>query len=316
VTKEANDRQPGAQDPGTQPTTPQPPPPEARPAEVHADPPQPPPTDPTPEAGAGSDSGAGALDPTQPAGKVHHVSEASFKRLKEAEREKGRKEALDLFAKERGFDSAEAMQAAFDRRDERRSRDQGKPKPPQRAAKPTKSVEDPQDDDDTGGGDKHLKQLNRNMRKLERRYEESETKNADLARRMQREAAAKKRVQRERDALEAEMAVRVAAAQVGVRDTDYAMRLLTKELEGKGDDDLAKFDEASFFQGLRETHPYLFGETTQPATTGNGAGSSPGAPNPGAAQEGAAQGGKVDAMAMSKEEYRKHLRDRGLAINV
>jgi len=310
VTVENQDRQQGTQ-PENQPPQP---PPEGQPAAVHADPPpiSSPAEDP-PDSAADAGDGNPASAPSN--GKVHHLAEGTFKRLKETERAKGRKEALDEFAKEQGFESADAMKAAFERRNQRRQqRDDPDKKPPKRAATKSRTpVDDPPDETDAGG-DKHLKQLNRNMRKLERRVEESETKNADLARRMQREAAAKKRAERERDALEAEMAVRVSAAQAGIRDSDYAMRLLTKELQGKGDEDLAKFDEASFFSGLRETHPYLFGETTQPANTGNGAGSAPGAPNPGAAQVSAAQGGKIDARKMSREEYRQLLRDRGLNV--
>lgn len=302
-------------------------PPQGEPAEVHA--PTPPADAPSaepgqsaaPAEGSGGNGGGAEAQPAPSGGKVYTIAENAFKRLKDEQREKGRKEAIEQFAKDNGFESAEAMQAAFKRRDERRRKKEsgGDQAPTRRRAKPPRASSEPDDagTDASGGDDSgQLKQLNRNLRRLERRVEESEGKNADLAQRMQKEAALRKKAQLERDALEAEMAVRVAAATVGIRDPDYAMRLMAKELQGKDEKFLTEFDEAKYFSGLRQTHPYLFGETTKPATTGNGAGTSPGAPNPGAAQEGAAQGGKVDARKMSREEYLKHIQSRGLNLSI
>jgi hypothetical protein len=133
---------------------------------------------------------------------------------------------------------------------------------------------------------------------------------------MQTEASARKKARQERDAIEAEMIVRETAARKGIKDVDYALRLVTRELAGKTDEDVAKFDEAKFFDGLRETHPYLFGETTKPVTTGNGAGAAPPTPTPGAAQQSAAQGSQADARKMDQKQYQDHLRARGLSINL
>lgn len=151
---------------------------------------------------------------------------------------------------------------------------------------------------------------------MERRLEEVEGKNADLAGRLRREANGRKIAKQERDAIEAEMYVRQAAAQSGIKDIDYALRLLTQDLDGKSEEDLEKFNELKFFEGLREKHPYLFGEPpTKPATTGTGAGSAPPTPTPGAAQQGAAQGDQVDAKGMDPKQFREHLAKRGLNLS-
>ena len=292
-------------------------PPQGQPAEVHVDAPSTAPAkdpepDPKPEPVAKPDEGQGG-------GRVVPVAESAFKRLKEEQREKGRKEgrqsALEEFARDHGFESVDAMQAAFKRREERlKGKGSNGTPTKKRRAKPAPVAE--ADPADGAADDGDAKRQAREYRRLERRLAESDGKAEELAARMQREAAKRKRAERDRDALEAEMAVRVAAAQVGIRDPDYAMRLLSKELHGKGEDDLKQFDEVKYFEGLRETHPYLFGEVSRPATTGNGAGTAPSAPNPGAAQAGAAQGGKVDARQMSREDYLKHLQSRGLSLSV
>lgn len=184
-------------------------------------------------------------------------------------------------------------------------RDNGQPDPAADAAS------------DGGGQQLDIKEMTRNIRRVERRLERSEGKNADLAKRMRRESNARKKLRRERDAIEAEMIVREGAARLGIQDVDYAMRLLTRELSGKSMEDLEGFDEVKFFDGLREKHSYLFGERSQPATTGNSAGDSQGgAPNPGAAANGAAQGGQVDVRKMDQKEYREHLNKRGLTLGI
>jgi len=245
------------------------------------------------------------------------ISQSAFKSLKEEQREKGAKAALEDFAKENGFESAEDMKAAFTRRNERRSKGAGKPDVS------TSTKKRKFDDDATDGGatdsddsaDKS-KKVSRDMRRMERRLEDYETKNADLAKRMQREAIARKRAVQERDALEAEMDIRLAAVREGIKDEKFAMHLLSEKVKGLSEDEIAKFDEVEFFRGLRDSNPYLFGEVKKPATTGNGAGNAPGTPNPGAVNASAAQGSQVDARKMSREEYLKHLQSRGLNLGV
>ena len=80
-------------------------------------------------------------------------------------------------------------------------------------------------------------------------------------------------LERERESLQAEMVVREAAIMAGIRDkraVNYSMTLLREELENKTVEELKDFDEAKFFESLREQQPYLFSETVRPATTGTG----------------------------------------------
>jgi hypothetical protein len=109
------------------------------------------------------------------------------------------------------------------------------------------------------------------------------------------------------------MALREAAAVNGVRDIDYSLRLLQRELEGKDEQALAAFDEGAFFTGLRKTHPYLFGEVTVAATTGTGVGNAPTAPKAGTVTQAQGAAGKSDARSLSSDEFQKLLRSRGLS---
>jgi hypothetical protein len=118
------------------------------------------------------------------------------------------------------------------------------------------------------------------------------------------------------------MALREIAVSKGVKDIDYAVRLLTRHLEGMSEEEIAKldggkaFDEGKFFEGLRTTNPYLFAEVTKPANTGTGAGNAPPPPKPGAAAAAQQQGNQVDAKKMSREEFQEHLRKRGLSVGL
>lgn len=301
------------------------PPPQGQPPEIHAAPPST--TPPTPPASgteppATPGPGTTDVDGTQEVAGGRLVPNAAFKRIKDRERKKGEAAALEVFAKEQGFDTVEAMQEALkkrgaaptgrrNRRSRRRNRQStgGSVPTPEGGAVPT----NPNGQEGAAAQPSaEAQELRKEFRRLERRLEATEGKNTNLATRARKADNATKRLRQERDALEAEMIVREAAAHAGVQNVDYALHLLTKHLEGKSEEDLASFDEAKFFKGLRDDHSYLFGETTKPATTGNGAGTAPPTPTPGAAQQGAAQGGQVDARKMSPEEYRKHLADRGL----
>ncbi len=244
--------------------------------------------------------------------KVYPIAESAFKRIKEEAREKGRKEGMETFAKELGYASVEAMKKALGRRSTR-------PAATPARTEPRSSTPPPSTDGDGAGGDggnMDVKEFQRSQRRLERRLELSDSKNTELHKKLRQESSSRRKLGRERNALEAEMLIREAAARVGVKDVDYAMRLLTRDLEGKTEEDLKTFDEGKFFEGLRKPHPYLFGETTQPATTGNNAGSAPTAPNPGAAAGAAASGGQVDARTMDRKDYLEHLKARGLQLSV
>jgi hypothetical protein len=153
---------------------------------------------------------------------------------------------------------------------------------------------------------------NRNDRQAMERYNrdraqwEKRVQAAELA--SQNDRKARRKAERERDAIEARSNLERIAAKAGVKDTDYAIHLYTQHCQGKSEDELSKMDEDKFFQGLRQSHAYIFGETVVPATTGT-AGNVPGSHvPPSTASTGAAAGaaGNVDVSKMSKEEYRKY----------
>lgn len=226
-------------------------------------------------------------------GRVQVLSQSAFKRLKDESREKGKKEALSSFAKEAGFTSVEDLQKALT--------GLKNPPAPTPATDPKLPAQAPDNPKSNDRWDRERVQLQRQI--------------DDLARRVKTETEGRKELQRQLDAKEAEMELRESAVMAGVKDPDYALRLLTRSLESKSEEELAKFDHSKFFNDLRGTHPYLFGEVVKPATTGNGAGA-PAAPKPGDVTAGNAQSGKVDATKLSPEEYRALLAKRGLAINV
>jgi hypothetical protein len=118
------------------------------------------------------------------------------------------------------------------------------------------------------------------------------------------------------DAKDAEMSLREVAVSKGVRDVDYAVRLLTRHLEGQDEVALSSFDEAAYFEGLRASHPYLFGEVAVPATTGTAGGASaPAAPAPGTAAQQIAKNGTFDARTASADEFKKRLAQLGINSN-
>jgi hypothetical protein len=226
-------------------------------------------------------------------GRIQVLSPSAFKRLKQEAREKGRKDALSGFAKEAGFETVDDLQKALV--------SLKNPTPPQSSPEPAQGRPAP---DKPHGNE----QWDREKAHLQKQIE-------DLNRRTKTESDGRKDLQRQLDAKEAEMELREAAAVAGIKDPDYAIRLLTRALESKTEDELSKFDHNKFFGELRGSHPYLFGEVVKPATTGTGAGA-PAAPRPGEAASADAQNGKVDATKMKPDEFRAYLAKRGLGINV
>ena len=115
----------------------------------------------------------------------------------------------------------------------------------------------------------------------------------------------------EADNLRAEMALREHAVRAGVQDVGYALHLFVQHVDRLSLADAAKLDEGTWFQALRKTHPYLFGETVQAATTGSGAGAPP-VPKPGEVASAQAKNGKVDVRKMDPAQFQEHLRKMGL----
>lgn len=146
-----------------------------------------------------------------------------------------------------------------------------------------------------------------------KQYERLQREREQFARRYAQEQEQRRKLQRTLEAKEAEMALRETAVVKGVRDVDYALRLLQRELEGKDEVALSAFDEGKFFDALRGSHPYLFGETTVPANTGTGIGAAPSAPKAGTVTQAQGNAGLGDARKMSSDEFQKMLRARGLS---
>ena len=266
------------------------------------------PTIPAPEATAQVQAADPAL-PTIAGGKNVILPQASMAKLKEEQRQRGKREAMTEYEakfKAAGFSSVEDAIAALSAAKTAAS------KPAPKAA-PVAKAEVVESEDvealttaqpQNTGGD-YAKQLQKLQRERER-----------LAKQFAAEQAQRRKLQRTLEAKEAEFALRETAVGKGVRDVDYAVRLIQRELEGKDEKALAAFDETKFFDGLRQSHPYLFGETVVPATTGTGVGAAPAAPKAGSVQAAQGAAGKMDARQMSQDEFQKLMRSRGFSPSV
>jgi hypothetical protein len=234
--------------------------------------------------------------PAPRASKVMEIPSASLGKIKQEQRERGKREAmgeLEAKFKSAGFESIEdALNAMASIRSGGSQQQATSQK--QETQVPTASA---------------AQASSRNeKRELERLQREREA----FAKRYAQEQANRRRLQRQLEAKDAEMALRETAVVKGVKDVDYALRLLQRDLEGKDDAELESYDEGAFFDRLRAERPYLFGETVVPATTGTGVGAAPAAPKPGQVQQAQGQAGNVDARTLSRQEFEKLLRSRGL----
>lgn len=236
----------------------------------------------------------------QQQGKVTSLPHSALARIRDEERAKGRDEAMMAFAKKAGFESvdefAQAMAAL---------KTQPVATPPAPAAQPV--AEQPQ-------GDLTQEELlsQKNARREQARYDRQlgnlQRERDTLAQKNAQLSTERRTLQEALDAKDAEMALREAAVSVGVKDVDYALRLLTRELEGKSEAEMSLFDERAYFTSLRQAKPYLFGEVVQPATTGTGGSAAPGT-KPATVPP---AGGRIDAMKMTQAEYLAELRKRNL----
>lgn len=233
-------------------------------------------------------------------GKVLQVKHGDFKRIKDEAKEKGRQEALleyEAKAKKAGFRSLdEFLETA-----KKPTAPNPEPLvPPKKVttAMPITPAPAPKPDKAAAEAAKLSDEKSR-MRKQCRREEKQR-------RLLERQLAAK----------DAEMELRDELHSFGVADVDYGIRLLTRALQGKSEEELAKFDRKAFFEGIRQDRPYLFGERVQPATTGtNGAkpdGSNPVTPPAGGPAAAAAEANKFDARKATPQEVSDKLKSLGL----
>jgi hypothetical protein len=265
---------------------------------------------------AGTDNGDGTI--TQPDGRVVVLHPSAYKRIREESRARGKKEAMneiEAAAKAAGFSSLqEALAAAFrggpsrsnghrDRHDQRNgqgNRNGQERQLPVQAVAPGPAPTPPNSHSDRKAWDRY-----------ERARQQWEKDRDVYRRRIASESNKRRDLQRQLDAKDAEMSLRETAVAVGVKDVDYALRLLTRHLEGKPEEELKDFDECKFFEGLREGKPYLFGESVVPATTGTN-GNTPIPPKPGTTAAANAKDAQVDAREMKQEEFTAKLQKMGL----
>jgi hypothetical protein len=254
-----------------------------------------------------SGNGQGANNP-----RGQFMAPSTIAALKKEQRERGMREALtklDAEAKAAGFNSYEEMKQAAA---------QAKRAP---ASRPQQQAP-AQGGQSNGASRREAEAYQRQIKELEDRVRTLQKENSRLA---------KKAREIERTSLEkqGELELHLSAVKAGVKDPDVAVALLRKSIpqrmEGEDNkayhDRLAKFDEAKYWDQLREQRPYLFGEQTaapapvvKPASTGNGSGvpatKQPGA-NP-APPAPPANGSAKNARDMSPAELRKRMEELGL----
>ena len=261
-------------------------------------------------------------------GKVHSVPQDAFAKLKEREREKGRKEAqaaldarLDEKAKAQGFDSYAAFMKAV-------SEQRAAPATPAPDATPAPAPPDPKEDpmpdpkdnkpnEPNGDADQRRQRLDQRARQRFRKERAQHgTKMAEMRRKHVAEVTRRKSLEGQLKQKNTEMELREVAILAGCTELDYSMDLLKREMRGKTAEDLAEFKPDEFFKGLRKTKPFLFSETPVPANTGpaNGADTPP-PPSPGDAAAAAGDGAKKDVREMSDKEFQDHLRSKGLSVS-
>jgi len=250
----------------------------------------------------------GHQPPPEPApagnGKIVTISRESLAKIHVEEREKGRKSALKAAnrqAQELGYrDHAHMVQSL-------QAAKAGKTgTTPTTSAPATEPPVEPALSATDSRDVKKLARENARLAEQHKRVNQARAKAEKEARLLQKKL----------DAQEAENELRIAATRAGVHDIPYAIHLLRQKLSKATPKELESFNEDAFFStDLRNSHPYLYGVQTVPANTGpTDAGGKGGTlPAPGAPPSGGGSTEKVDVRKMSKEDYEKYLRSKGLS---
>lgn len=256
-------------------------------------------------------NGAVNAAPAEPTGdqeeKVQQVKHSDFKRIKEEARAKGRREAageLDDAVKAAGFSSlAEALKEIGKIRSTMSATvKEPTPKPVETSQPKDPPMPKPQSKNEDDKARLETMKLQEERAKMRKQWRLEERRRREL--------------QSQLDAKEAEMGLREELYRAGVTDVDYALRLLTRQLEGKSEQEMAAFKRTEFYDGLKKDKPYLFGEKVVPATTGtNGAkadGEKPQPPAPGGVAVDEAQKTQFDARTAKPQDIQKRLRELNL----
>lgn len=225
-------------------------------------------------------------------GKTVVIPNSAMKRIKEEQREKGRRQAMDEFnklAQENGFASPSDMFSFVKQLKETST------KTPEKTEE--KSVQAAPVDH----------QYQEHLRRLEQEKDE-------LLRKTRLQERKARQLERDRDAIQVQMTLRESAMQAGIKDPGYAVNLLQEHIDGKTEAELKDFDSSKFFSSLRTEKPYLFGEYVRPATTGVGMeGGQPGALRPN--QVTSVNGSSVpDMRKANQQEFASRLRQLGLRM--
>jgi hypothetical protein len=259
-----------------------------------ANPPATPPLNPLPTPPVSAEP---PTEPKEPP--VVQMPSTAIRALRNEAREKGRKAAEDANLarlKALGYESWEALEEA-----QKKPAQTPEPATPPKAREP--QARTPKEPTMGATADQKLKRDN------ERLVEEKKR----LARQRAATERRLKQTERERDALAAEHALKLAATKAGVSDVDYAVTLLKRQLSGKSTEELAAFDEGKFFaEDLRKSHPYLFGVESTLADTGPNTREEQGGGGPQKPGTKERDSAPIDPRKMTVEQYEATLAKHGL----
>lgn len=231
-------------------------------------------------------------------GKVITIPTNAMAKIKQDERERGKRNALkerDSEARALGFKDYEDLKKFASNRG---------PKPAAKPAqKPNQLVQTAQPEQKVSRHtDQRIQQLQEDKRKALRARAQEEKR--------------RKQVERQSLEMQAEMELKMIAVRCGVKDVDYAVSLLKRQTSAMSREQLNSFDEDKYFQEtLRQTHPYLYGEQIVLADTSveqpQGA-PPPAAPTSKEVTKEVTNNGMIDAKTLTREEFNKMLVSRGL----
>jgi len=240
----------------------------------------------------------------------HELSTSAFKALKAKAEEKGRRSAMDDVTKAltaAGFSSLEEAFAAIKKASVVVAQQAPVAAPAPVYVAPAVQAAPPADPVKNTFMEAELRKATRERDRMAQELSAERT-------RAEQESKRRKQMVKKMEAMEVDQELREAAVSTGVQDVDYAMTLLQRELATKTDEQLAVFDDRAYFQNLRGSHGYLFGEKQELAHTGNAAGMEPAAP-PSARQTQSQVVNNAkpkDALKMPLNELQVRLKELGL----
>lgn len=235
-------------------------------------------------------------------GKTISLPTSAFAKLKAEAAEKGKKAALTEMqakAKAFGFDSVDAM---FEALQTARGSASVETQQETRAAPKAAPAQLPKQ---SGSKDTVAAEALRIAKEMERARKEAE--------KASREA---RRYRQELEEYQAQAEMKEVLLRAGVRDeVDYALTLMRKDIQTKleTDPELASYSTDEFLKVLRQTKPFLFGESRLPATTGTGGEGPQARPAaPGQAAATIAQSEQFDARKATSEQIKARLAQLGV----